>query len=400
MEEAGRSLLSPPSSPPLPPSGAPPAPSGPPSPASPPPPLPPLFDPPFPTSSSPGSSSESSAPPSPGSYGSNFDQTLPENYTGPFKLQIVSDLFLEIDNSYSTYVITPKAPFLALLGNIGRVGNMCRVGWPSPIYSEFAQFLFRQLAQFRIVFFVAGSHESYTGTWAETVAFFRVFRAVARQRQKKGEDLGDFVFLERTHYNLEKIDLDLGGEGHAVTVLGCTLFSLIPEELAARATAEVADFREIGGWSVEKHNEAHVRDLEWLDAMVLGLCGKSRRVIVLTHFSPTLCEGAVHAQDKAEGMEDTVGAELGKTLCGQATVVAFWGFGHTQRNCQLLSDGGRMILSNQRGHPRGPRGLVDRYYDEDLVVWLNGGGERGKAVTIAGGEGAANAQPAALKHDD
>lgn len=393
MDETGTSLLSPPSSPPSPPSNPQPAalpqsPTSPPSPASPPPPSPALFDPPFPPSLSPGSGSESSAPPSPASYGSNFDQTLPENHTGPFKLQIVSDLFLEIDNSYSTHVIKPNAPFLALLGNIGRVGNMCRVGWPSPIYSEFAQFLFRQLAQFRIVFFVAGSHESYTGTWAETVAFFRVFRAVARQRQKKDGDLGDFVFLERNHYNLDKIDLDLAGEGLGVTVLGCTLFSLIPEELAARAAAEVADFHKIGGWSVKKHNEAHARDLEWLNEIVAGLC--SRRVIVLTHFSPTLDERAVHAQDRAEGMEETVGAELGDTECGQAAIaVAFWGFGHTQRNCRLALDS-RMVVSNQRGHPRGPRGLVDRgfCFDEDLFVWLKGGVEGG-SISMAYGEGAA-----------
>lgn len=393
MEETGTpSLLSPPSSPDSPPSNPPPPAvpqsptSSPQSPGSPPPPSPPLFDPPFPPPPLlSDSGSESSAPPSPGSYGSNFDPTLPENHTGPFKLQIVSDLFLEIDNSYSTHVIKPKAPFLALLGNIGRVGNMCRVGWPSPIYSEFAQFLFRQLAQFRVVFFVAGSHESHTGTWAETVAFFRVFRAVARQRQRKGEDLGDFVFLDRNHYNLDNIDFDLGGQGHEVTVLGCTLFSLIPEELAARATAEVPDFHKIEGWSVKKHNEAHARDLKWLDTMVLGLCAEGRRiVIVLTHFSPTLCEEAVHAQDRAEGMEETVGAELSKSLCVKTNAVACWGFGHTQRNCQAEFMG-RMILSNQRGHPQGPRGLVDGYYDQGLVVWLNGDGQGGRGITVSGG---------------
>ncbi|KAK0738703.1 hypothetical protein B0T18DRAFT_450611 [Schizothecium vesticola] len=239
----------------------------------------------------------SSAPslfPSSSSEGGDFDPALPQNYTGSFGLQIVSDLFLEIDNSYNEHVINPQGPFLALLGNIGRVGNMCRIGRPSPIYSEFAKFLFRQLTQFRVVFFVARSHESHTGTWAETVAFFRVFRAVARQRRKQGEDLGDFVFLDRTHYNFDKMDFHVDGKGHKVTVLGCTLFSFIPEQLAAKATAEVVDFRKIQRWSVKEHNDAHLRDVQWLNGMVDGLEDTTRRTIVLTHFCPMLNPAAVH----------------------------------------------------------------------------------------------------------
>jgi hypothetical protein len=303
------------------------------------------------------------------SEGQSLDPTLPENYTGPFKLQIVSDLFLEIDNSYLTHVIDPKAPFLALLGNIGRVGNMCRVGRPSPIYSEFAQFLFRQLAQFRVVFFVARSHESHTGTWSETVAFFRVFSAVARQRRRQGEDLGEFVFLERTQYTFNMIGFDPHGRGRPVTVMGCTLFSLIPEQLAAKATAEVADFREIERWSVEKHNDSHLRDAEWLNVMLDDADEQPwyLRKVILTHFCPTLDPAAVHERDEAEGLARTVATEMGNTICGQNTAVELWGFGHTQRNYNV-EVGGKTLLTNQRGHPHGPRGLVSRY-DEDLVMW-------------------------------
>jgi len=81
---------------------------------------------------------------------------------------------------------------------------------------------------------------------------------------------------------------------------------------------------------------------------------------------------------------------MGNTICGQGRGVTFWGFGHTQRNCKFMV-GGRRVQSNQRGHPRGPRGLVSRY-DEDLVVWLEEqedscySSSSSSAVSIAEGE--------------
>ncbi|KAK1833631.1 hypothetical protein QBC39DRAFT_400868 [Podospora conica] len=307
-----------------------------------------------------------------------FDTDLPRNYTGQFRLQYVSDLFLDIDNSYSKHIIVPHAPFLALLGNIGRVGDMCRVGRPSPISSEFAQFLFRQLAQFRVVFFVAGNHEAHTGTWSETVAFFRVFQAVAKYRRKRlGQDLGDFVFLDRTAYELELIGYDDYGVGTPITVLGCTLFSAITPDVKAKAAAEIVDFQKTQRWSVDKHNSSFFRDARWLQEVIIEeneLRFEEENdgpgdTIILTHYSPTLDLAAFHPRDILGGLHRTSGSELLEKNILKSDSVAFWGFGHTQKNHSAQVDG-LSIGTNQRGHTLGPRGLLDGY-DETLVFELD-----------------------------
>jgi hypothetical protein len=67
-------------------------------------------------------------------------------------VQILSDLHLEAPPAYDIFKITPKAPYLALLGDIGNaVAHK----------SGFMGFLSRQLKQFRAVLFVLGNHEAY-----------------------------------------------------------------------------------------------------------------------------------------------------------------------------------------------------------------------------------------------
>ncbi|KAI2009844.1 hypothetical protein LOZ39_004281, partial [Ophidiomyces ophidiicola] len=72
------------------------------------------------------------------------------------QVQILSDLHLEIPSAYEDYEIPIKAPYLALLGDIG---NVCDNGL-------FA-FIREQLYNFKIIFFLLGNHESYGLTWAQ-----------------------------------------------------------------------------------------------------------------------------------------------------------------------------------------------------------------------------------------
>lgn len=52
--------------------------------------------------------------------------------------------------SYDTSNITPKAPYLALLGDIGLVKNK----------EQFTEFLTHQLALFKVMFLLLGNHEA------------------------------------------------------------------------------------------------------------------------------------------------------------------------------------------------------------------------------------------------
>lgn len=81
------------------------------------------------------------------------------------RLQILSDLHLESPAAYDIYDINPKAPFLALLGDIGYVRD-----------DGFFPFLRKQLANFRVVFLVLGYHEAYHSSWAEIKSKVARFR--------------------------------------------------------------------------------------------------------------------------------------------------------------------------------------------------------------------------------
>ena len=48
------------------------------------------------------------------------------------------------------------------------------------------------------------------------------------------------------------------------------------------------DFFQTTGWDVAAHNAAHSRDLSWLNAQVTALEDSDVKIIVFSHWSPTL----------------------------------------------------------------------------------------------------------------
>ena len=125
------------------------------------------------------------------------------------------------------------------------------------------------------------------------------------------------------------------------------------------------DFFRIGGWTVEKHVQAHKRDVAWLNAREQP----SRRVVILTHHSPTVDARTVtHGQQDLVGVRD--GPERGGVLGGGGGNVVLWAFGHTHYNFGRFRDEntGKAVYSNQRGyHLAQAAGFV-----EDDVVTLEG----------------------------
>ncbi|KAI1371662.1 hypothetical protein F4677DRAFT_434788 [Hypoxylon crocopeplum] len=73
------------------------------------------------------------------------------------ELQIVSDLLLKNPKAYDIFEITPAAPYLALLGDIGYIKHR----------QEYSNFLRRQLSKFRVVFLVLGNHEVWHSSWED-----------------------------------------------------------------------------------------------------------------------------------------------------------------------------------------------------------------------------------------
>jgi hypothetical protein len=137
-------------------------------------------------------------------------------------IQILSDLHLEAPKGYDVFEIVPKAPHLALLGDIGNVASH---------KDDCLGFLTRQLRQFRTVFFVAGNHEAYHSSWPETLAILGAFQDDVR----KDPSLGEFVLLNRTAYRLP--DSEAG-----TVVLGCSLFSHVPPQSQMAVGMGLNDF--------------------------------------------------------------------------------------------------------------------------------------------------------------
>lgn len=250
-------------------------------------------------------------------------------------IQILSDLHLEISRSYDLFDIEPRAPILALLGDIGTIEKH---------ETECLGFLTRQLRQFSAVLFVPGNHEAYHSTWPVTLAILRAFE----KQVKQDPSLGDFVLLDRTTYQVPNTD---------VAILGCSLFSLVPPERKVDVGQGLNDFYLTAQWDVDAHNEAHRRDLSWLNSEVAELEQRIdvEKVIVLSHWSPSTDSRAIEARHVGSSISSAFSTDLSGELCFTSSKVKAWAFGHNHYNCDFLAETQLRrtplrLLTNQRGY--------------------------------------------------
>lgn len=173
-------------------------------------------------------------------------------------IQILSDLHLEIFAGYDTHEITPTAPYLALLGDIGTFGKH---------EAEVLEFLTRQLRLFRVVFFVPGNHEAYRTTWDNTIAALERF---GRHAEELDESHGKFVLLNRRSFSIPERNL---------IVLGCSLFSEIQRDKKSIIRARLNDFYHTDDWDCETHNTAHMKEAK--SAALLGQTSQMSHVLNL-----------------------------------------------------------------------------------------------------------------------
>ncbi|KAF4627026.1 hypothetical protein G7Y89_g11130 [Cudoniella acicularis] len=246
-------------------------------------------------------------------------------------VQIISDIHLEAPKSYDVFEITPIAPYLALIGDVGCVKD-----------PEYFSFLEQQLSKFGLIFVLLGNHEPYHSSYAIAKKKLQQFEQ-DMNTQNKDSKLGKLVFMDQTRFDLSP----------TITILGCTLFSnILPSQLES-VSFGINDFYHIEDWTVEQHNEAHTSDIEWLNAQVRAIAEMEpdRKVIILTHHSPTTSSQAVdpaHAQSK---ISSGFSSDLSGQPCWTSGNVKVWAFGHTHFNCDFV-DGvnGKRVVANQRGY--------------------------------------------------
>ncbi|KAM3424414.1 hypothetical protein BST61_g6419 [Cercospora zeina] len=259
------------------------------------------------------------------------------------RLQILSDLHIEFPRAYDVYEITPNAPHLALLGDVGNVSHK----------DDFLSFITSQLRQFQTVLFVPGNHEAYGSDWLSALQVLKDFeREVQEQREEdngKDQPLGEFVLLDRGIYKLPSSSAE-----EQVVILGCSLFSHIPPDRAMAVEMGLADFFQTKSWDTRAHNEAHARDLEWLNREVRQLEGTKAQVIVLTHWSPTTDSRAIDPRHTNSAITAGFSTELSGQPCMTSENVVLWAFGHTHYNCDFSFQREKgvslRLITNQRGY--------------------------------------------------
>ncbi|KAH6853858.1 Metallo-dependent phosphatase-like protein [Chaetomium sp. MPI-CAGE-AT-0009] len=250
-------------------------------------------------------------------------------------IQILSDLHLEAPKAYDVFDIEPKAPHLALLGDIGNV---------TAHKHDFFGFLTRQLRRFRTVILVPGNHEAYGSNWPDTLNLLEDFQEELEAR--KDMSLGEFILLDRGVLRLPDTN---------TMILGCSLFSHIPTESHMAVGMGLNDFFQTDKWDVDAHNEMHKRDLSWLNAQVTDLEGSDTNIIIFSHWSPTLDPRATDPRHAGSRITSAFSADLSKEKCFKSGRVKLWAFGHTHYNCDFVVDrdddaGPLRLVANQRGY--------------------------------------------------
>lgn len=248
-------------------------------------------------------------------------------------VQVLSDLHLEAFKSYDIFEIVPRAPYLALLGDIANVARH---------KDAFLAFLARQLAQFRAVLFIPGNHEAYGSSWPDTIG---ILRDIERQFREDSA-LGEFVLLDRTIFRIPETN---------TVILGCSLFSFIPPESQEAVSMGLSDFYQIDNWSVEAHNQAHARDVAWLNEQVTSPETSGSKIMVFSHWSPTRDARASAPRHAGSSISSGFLTDLSAEACFRSDRVKLWAFGHTHFNCDFLveREGGvkpLRILTNQYGY--------------------------------------------------
>ncbi|KAI3320041.1 hypothetical protein HD806DRAFT_547578 [Xylariaceae sp. AK1471] len=165
----------------------------------------------------------------------------------------------------------------------------------------------RQLANFDAVFLVLGNHEPWHSTWANTRARMRTFEeTIRKERESHGGSSaaapGEFVLLDQTRYDIPRS----GPEEVGVMILGCTLFSrVLPEKFA------------------NDHSARLEKELAWLNEQVVALegTGENRKIVIFTHFSPTLDDPATDPKHRNSPIQAGFVTDLRDQPCWKSECV-------------------------------------------------------------------------------
>ena len=238
-------------------------------------------------------------------------------------------------------LIIPRAPVLALLGDIG-----------NPFTDSLRAFLHLQADRFDKVLFIVGNHEFYNigGDTRNVSEQWEWLKSVCDER--------DNLYL------MEKDSIDLNG----VRVLGTALWSDIPDGMLQEAEMSMNDYylsynhkdgEEPRNLTATETRQWYYENRQWLGDEI----DRSRRAgiptLVLTHHTPQR-EGTSHPRYARDRLSCCFSSDLTKLL---SFPVKAWACGHTHYNFDTVI-GGTRLVSNQRGY----KGQEKSDYRQDGLV--------------------------------
>lgn len=236
------------------------------------------------------------------------------------RIQIASDLHIEFFESSERIpndIIQPRAPILALLGDIGIACT-----------ELLRDFLHQQADRFEHVLFLPGNHEFYN--------LFDVYNEGTMKKKEYSvqEQLAWMKQVCNERHNLhfmERQVVDIDG----VLILGTMLWSHIPQHMTVVAEQCMNDYRLSLVTSEDKSrllpmtttftNKWHERSVQWLEEQIRQAQAFGRPVVVLTHHTPSL-EGPSHPKHRGDDLSCCFSTDLTPLLQDPVQV---WACGHT-----------------------------------------------------------------------
>jgi hypothetical protein len=246
--------------------------------------------------------------------------------------QYVSDIHLEFHDKHNTgslqpdMFVKPVAPYLVLAGDIG-----------IPELKSYPVFLNWCSSNWKHVFLVAGNHEYYN------VRCPLKSDMATKKEQIRGvcETLPNVHFLDCSSYYLPEENL---------RILGCTLWSEIPDCIREKVITYTNDARQIlhqkdTPFIPSAMSDTHLKEKQWLNQEIHQCELTNEKCLVITHYLPSF--QLIHEKYKGHSMNACFASECDDLF--RPPVVA-WICGHTHTGMRLRIHGVPCVI-NPYGYP-------------------------------------------------
>lgn len=241
-------------------------------------------------------------------------------------MQVASDLHIEYKREVAPDILTlltPSAPVLLLVGDIGSLYKIDQLG----------DFLTQASKHWKHVLYVPGNHEYYTMKGYQ----YLTMRDLKVRLHSLTRRIHNLSIIDNS-----SVEMDIGGK--TTMIVGSTMWSTLNGPLPKYIVR-------INGMSTNIYRELHTESVEYIRMMTRWCERENIHLIVATHYPPTdkilstkLGKSKVPAKFKslyASNLESIV-----------TSAVHVWVSGHIHKNYDYVTQGGTRMVGNMKGKPR------------------------------------------------